>query len=58
MPAGFFLPDGYEFVLTLLAATTALALTGPGALALDEVLFRREDSGVGREDERRGRAAA
>jgi putative oxidoreductase len=31
---GFFLP-GYEFALTLLGATLALALTGPGRYALD-----------------------
>lgn len=34
-PHGFFLPDGYEFVLTLGAACVALALTGPGRLALE-----------------------
>lgn len=33
-PHGFFLPNGYEFVLTLGAACLALALTGPGRLAL------------------------
>lgn len=33
--AGFFAPDGVEFTLTLFAATLALTLTGPGALALD-----------------------
>jgi putative oxidoreductase len=32
---GFFLPNGAEYTLTLLAATIALALTGPGAFALD-----------------------
>jgi putative oxidoreductase len=34
---GFFLP-GYEFELTLLGSTVALALTGPGCLAVDRWL--------------------
>ena len=37
-PAGFFLPNGYEFALTLLAACAALTLLGSGACALDNVL--------------------
>lgn len=38
---GFSVADGgYEFVLTLLGASLALALTGPGAYALDAVLLR------------------
>jgi putative oxidoreductase len=41
LPAGFFLPNGYEFVLALAAAAIALALTGPGAFALDNVLAKR-----------------
>lgn len=38
--AGFFLPDGYEFVLTLFAANVSLLLTGPGAVAVDNLIAR------------------
>lgn len=41
LPAGLFLPNGYEFVLTLAAASLALTLAGPGAAALDGWLARR-----------------
>lgn len=37
-PAGFFLPNGYEFALTLCAACASLGLLGSGAYALDNVL--------------------
>lgn len=41
---GFFAQDGgYEFALTLLAGTIALALAGPGELALDNAVARRRD---------------
>jgi len=43
---GFFLPEGYEFVLTLLAANAALFLTGSGALALDNLLGRERTAAV------------
>jgi putative oxidoreductase len=46
LPAGFFLPDGVEFVLSLGAAAAALALTGPGAYSLDAVVARRRSSGM------------
>lgn len=41
LPAGFFAPDGIEFVLTLFAAAVAIALTGPGPLSIDAALERR-----------------
>ncbi|MGH9804640.1 MAG: DoxX family protein [Candidatus Acidiferrales bacterium] len=43
LEGGFFLPQGYEYTLTLLAATIALALTGPGRPALDALLAQRPD---------------
>lgn len=44
LPAGFFLPNGYEFALTLFAGAIALVLAGPGAFALDNVLHRRRSA--------------
>jgi putative oxidoreductase len=37
---GFFLPGGFEYPLTLLAANVGLALTGAGACAFDNMLFK------------------
>ncbi|HTN82207.1 MAG TPA: DoxX family protein [Sorangium sp.] len=45
LPAGFFLPNGYEFVLALLGAVATLAITGAGRWSLDERLFGRRASG-------------
>ena len=39
--AGFFLPNGYEFTLTLFAIAATLALTGAGAYSLDALIARR-----------------
>ena len=44
LPAGFFLPNGYEFVLALLGAAATLAVTGPGAWSVDALLDRRLDA--------------
>jgi putative oxidoreductase len=41
MPAGFFLPGGFEFVLALFGAAAALAVTGAGAWSLDARLTGR-----------------
>lgn len=50
LPAGFFASDGgYEFVLLLLVACVTLALSGGGALALDDLVrgrFGRATSAV------------
>ncbi len=41
LPAGFFLPNGYEFAVTLLGAMLALLLIGPGYLSVDGAIARR-----------------
>lgn len=38
---GFFLPTGFEFALTLLGASIALALAGSGSASVDGVLSRK-----------------
>ena len=48
LPAGFFLPNGYEFVLLLLGAAATLGVTGAGAWSIDARLHG------GRAAERRG----
>jgi putative oxidoreductase len=39
---GFFMPMGYEFALTLLAANLCLVLTGAGSLSIDGLLFGKK----------------
>ncbi|HEU4563688.1 MAG TPA: DoxX family protein [Gemmatimonadaceae bacterium] len=41
LPAGFYLPNGYEFVLELLAATVMLIIAGAGRWSLDARLAGR-----------------
>ena len=41
LPAGFFLPGGYEFVLMLFAASVALMLSGAGSWSVDSLLAQR-----------------
>jgi putative oxidoreductase len=40
---GFFLPEGYEFALSLLGSSLALALAGAGGHSLDRVVSRRAE---------------
>jgi putative oxidoreductase len=41
LPAGFFLPTGYEFALTLMVILIAVVLMGPGAFSVDHALEQR-----------------
>jgi len=43
---GFFAPKGYEFELTLLVSSLALALTGPGAASLGNLIGRNRRRGA------------
>ena len=42
--AGFFLPNGYEFALSLLGSSVLLGLSGAGAYSLDARIDRRGDA--------------
>lgn len=41
LKGGFFLPAGFEFALTLLATSLAIAVGGPGALSVDAAIAGR-----------------
>jgi len=38
---GFFMPTGYEFALTMLAANLSLVLTGPGAASVGGMIAKK-----------------
>lgn len=44
LQAGFFMPNGYEFVLVLLATVTLFAITGAGPLSLDARIAGRRSA--------------
>ncbi len=46
LKGGFFLPSGFEYALTLLAANVALALAGSGRLALESFIAPRRSQTV------------
>ena len=43
LPAGFFLPSGYEFVMMLGASAITLTLTGAGRYSIDALIGRRRE---------------
>jgi putative oxidoreductase len=43
LPAGFFLPSGYEFVMMLGASAAAITLTGAGRYSIDALIARRRE---------------
>ena len=43
---GFFLPNGYEFVLILLATNLALVIAGAGAFSIDQAIANRRRTHV------------
>lgn len=43
LPAGFFLPNGYEFVMMLGASAITLTLTGAGRYSIDALMGRRRE---------------
>ena len=50
LKAGFFLPNGYEFVLVLFAVAAAFFIAGAGEYSVDGMLARRKSAIGGRND--------
>ena len=44
LPAGFFLPNGYEFTLALLGMAVFVTIAGAGAYSVDGLIARRRDA--------------
>lgn len=44
---GFFLPTGFEYAFTLLLVNVGLVISGPGALAIDNLFHRHTTTVVG-----------
>ena len=43
LPAGFFMPNGYEFVMLLAASAMTLTFTGAGRYSIDALIGRRRE---------------
>jgi putative oxidoreductase len=43
LPAGFFMPKGYEFVMLLAASAITLVLSGAGSYSIDALIARRRE---------------
>lgn len=56
LPAGLFLPDGYEFALSLLGSSVLLAFAGAGAFSIDALIARRTAAEVAPEAHESGRS--
>lgn len=57
LEAGFFLPNGYEFVLTLFGVAMTLVATGAGSFSLDALIARRATAARAEETRAMRRAA-
>ena len=42
LKGGFFLPNGFEFVLVLIAALVSIMISGPGAFSLGDKIWGRD----------------
>ena len=58
LAAGFFLPNGYEFVLALFGSAAAFAIAGAGPFSIDAVIATRVGRAGARTDLRPARRAA
>lgn len=58
LQSGFFLPDGFEFALSVLGGSAALSVMGGGSFSLDALIARRGGSATSTSLPARGRQVA